>query len=86
MKEEDLNKREEKEKNSACPELLGFKRLTIDLSEVEPYEIGSLSPSNERVRFHFISPPPSHQFIPTLLATTHSHSCINFIVDIRFKA
>ncbi|KAF6037279.1 FAM135B [Bugula neritina] len=48
MKEEDLNKREEKEKNSACPELLGFKRLTIDLSEVEPYEIGSLSPSNER--------------------------------------
>ena len=49
MKEEDVVKREEKEKNTDNPELLGFKRISVDIAAVEPYEIGSLSPSNERV-------------------------------------
>ncbi|XP_067938421.1 protein FAM135A-like isoform X2 [Watersipora subatra] len=48
MMEEDVIKREEKEKPSHSPELLGFKRITLDIASVEPYEIGSLSPSNER--------------------------------------
>lgn len=50
MTEEEQSKRDEKDsKLTANPELLGFKRISTEFAAVEPYEIGSLSPSNERV-------------------------------------
>ena len=49
MSEEDVAKKEDKDKLSPNPELVGFKRISSEFAAVEPYELGSLSPSNERV-------------------------------------
>ena len=49
MTEEDVAKKEDKDKLSPNPELVGFKRISSEFAAVEPYELGSLSPSNERV-------------------------------------
>lgn len=52
MTEEDVAKKEDKDKISPNPELLGFKRISSEFTTVEPYELGSLSPATERVSVH----------------------------------
>lgn len=51
MSNEDVSKREEKETlKTGDPQLLGFKRISTDVDS-EAYEIGTLSPANERASY-----------------------------------
>jgi len=48
MTETDYGKKEEKDKKSADAQLLGFKKLPFD-GCIEEYQVGDVSPSQERV-------------------------------------